>query len=371
MYLQELSLATYRNISSVALTFRPGVTVFVGPNGQGKTNLVEAIEYAATQRSHRVTSDQALVMTGHGGARIRAVFRAAHRRSQVDIQVRAAGSNQVLLNENAVQRKSLVGQFPLVFFSPSDLSLVRGDPSERRRYLDELVLKLRPSSFMIFHEYERIVRQRNALLRHLSRVGGRTTDALHDWDVQLVDAGSQILHFRQQVLTSLVPDVAASYEAVARRDQNIELDLAATVPVQGDLAETKAAFWRILDENRAREVERGSTLYGPHRDDLVLTVDGLVVRQHASHGESWSFALALRLGEAEALRRRSRVGDPILILDDVFAELDRARRTALAERVIGFEQVFITAAVPQELPEIQDERRISVHAGECEEETHG
>lgn len=365
MYLQDLRLENFRNIHAASIQLGQGVTVFVGPNGQGKTNLLESIVYAATLESHRVSSDAALVKVGHEQARVEATFRTGARRSVVDITIMSTGANRVELNGNTARRRHIAGQFPLVMFSPSDLGLVSGDPGERRGFLNELILQLRPGFIDPLTSYERILKQRNSLLKSARSTGAAKSGlaTLDDWDEQLATYGAMLMHRRAETVDALQPHVSAAYQAIASTDDPVEIALDTTVAIRPTSEETAVDFVQKLREGRDQDLERGITLIGPHRDELVLRLDGLVVRHHASHGESWSYALSLRLASARLVREQSRVGDPIVILDDVFAELDRPRRAKLAELVSEFEQVLISAAVEEELPAMDRDRRIRVRQG--------
>lgn len=365
MYLQELTLSNYRNITRAELAIGRGITVFVGPNGQGKTNLLESVVFAATLQSHRVSSDVALVRSGAASANILSTFRTGERRSVVDVTINTEGSNRVVLNGNPVKRRSIVGQFPIVLFSPQDLALVTGDPSERRQFLDELATQLRPAFVDPLTNYERILRQRNSLLKSARARAASVSslNTLDDWDEQLAHFGAIIMHRRAELVDALRGHVREAYEDIAGTGEGVDVTITNTVDLGPDHAVTAETFRSALQTQRSHEIERGMTLVGPHRDELVLSLAGLVAKSHASHGESWSFALALRLSAARLIRQVSRVGDPIVMLDDVFAELDRPRRARLGGIVAEYEQVIITAAVEEELPDLVDVRRIQVKNG--------
>lgn len=365
MYLQELEVTDYRNIETARIGLTAGTTIFVGTNGQGKTNLLESMVYAARLSSHRVSSDAALVRSGRERAELSATFRFGRRRSVVEVTIPRSGANLIRLNGSAARRRTVIGQFPVALFAPGDLALVTGDPSERRDFLNEVGVELRPSFADVLTQYERVLRQRNSLLRSARSVGhGKAKLAtLVDWDEQLAHFGAQIIHRRTETVGAMAPLIAAAYQDIAASGEVVGIDVDSSVAPSADQAETAARFLAALEEQRANEIDRGLTLVGPHRDDLALSLSGLAARSHASHGESWSLALALRLGSARLLRQVSRVGDPILLLDDVFAELDKPRRLRLAGSIGDFEQVIITAAVEDELPPIDEARRVPVRAG--------
>jgi len=386
VYVSDLALSDFRNYHEAVVRFTEGVVVILGANGQGKTNLVEAIAYLSSLTSHRVSADAALVRSGAPGAVVRARAIRGGRSVVVELEIIAGRANRARLNRAPVRTRDLLGTIRTVVFAPEDLALVKGDPAERRRYLDDLVVTRQPRLAGVRSEYEKILRQRSALLK--SAGGGRRTPAallstLDVWDGHLAAAGAQLLAARSALVADLAPLVDEAYGAVSGAGEAVTLTLrsslerAETVPDGADAdpgrdadpvpdpdsLETRmlAAMRRL----RAHELERGMCLVGPHRDDLVLTIGGLPARGYASHGESWSLALALRLG-AFGLQRLDdpEGGTPILILDDVFAELDAHRRARLAALVRDAEQVFVTAAVPGDVP--LDGQRFHVRSGVVE-----
>jgi DNA replication and repair protein RecF len=405
MYVSHLSLTDFRSYHQVDLTFEPGITALVGPNGQGKTNLVEAVGYVSTFSSHRVPTDAPLVRAGASAAVVRSrVVRAqddgSERALVIDVQLGSGKANRVKLNGSPSRARDVVGALRSVLFAPEDLSLVKGDPDGRRRFVDELAVQVTPRLAGVFSEYDRVVRQRTALLK--SAAGFRGSRAAHldvrtldVWDAKLAELGAQVIVARQAVVSALGPYVAEAYERVSdgqgvasvayRSSLAAALDDVGAVPA-GDPAPTgvrlvETQMLEALSRLRPKELERGVCLVGPHRDDLVLTLGDLPAKGYASHGESWSFALALRLASYDLLTQGPRPGtdddvaqlwvadsgpdgEPVLMLDDVFAELDFKRRARLAEMVAGARQVFVTAAVPGDVPERLAGARYDVLASE-------
>lgn len=366
MIVSRLSLTDFRNYTSADLDLVAGANLFVGDNGQGKTNLVESLGYLSTLNSHRVSSDHAMIRQGADAAIIRARVRHDDKELLLEVQLNRVGANKAQLNKNAIKIRELPRYFHTVLFAPEDLALVRGEPSGRRRFLDELLVLRNPRFSGVIADYERVVRQRNTLLKSARSSGLRSGNlpTLDVWDERLVSLGSELIEARSKLVADLLPRVSAAYVAVAGDDHHALLasrlsvlagdpeaesedqDISTTVTA----AEAATSFRESLDRLRRSELDRGVTLVGPHRDDLVLGLNGMAARGYASHGESWSFALALKLASAEVLREESRVGDPVLILDDVFAELDVSRRDRLAASIANFEQVLITAAVLGDVP---------------------
>jgi DNA replication and repair protein RecF len=359
VHVAHLSLHDFRSHQALELELRPGVTAFVGRNGLGKTNIVEAIDYLSRLSSHRVAGDTPLVRTGADQAVVRAAVMREDRRAVLEVEINPGASNRARVNRAPLPRaRELVGLVRTVLFSPEDLALVKGDPSERRRFADDLLVLQQPRYAGTRADYDRVLKQRNSLLKTsgIARRSGGSADAalstLEVWDARLAQLGADIIARRLQLLDELGPLVGKAYEAVARgaaRDDaqlsyKPSLALSAT-----EASEIEAALLAEVARRRQDELDRGVTLVGPHRDDLVFQLGDQPVKGYASHGESWSFALALRLASYHLLRADG--DDPILILDDVFAELDVGRRSQLAELVAGAEQVLITAAVAADVPE--------------------
>lgn len=396
MYVAHLSLTDFRSYSQVELPLEPGITALVGPNGQGKTNLVEAVGYVATLGSHRVPSDAALVRAGATRAVVRAKVVREERSTLVEIEVTPGKANRARVNGGSPGRaRDVLGILRTVLFAPEDLALVKGDPDGRRRFLDELLVQLTPRIAGVLADYERVLRQRSALLKSAAAAvrsrSGADLRTLDVWDAKLAQAGAQVVVARQALVAALRPRAADAYRQVSAGQGELEiayrssLDAALADPVAADdpdaapapatAAEVEARLLEAMGRLRSKEIERGVCLVGPHRDDLVLTLGGLPAKGYASHGESWSVALALRLASWTLLTHGfddaggwtadwGPDGEPVLILDDVFAELDARRRDRLAELVAPARQVLVTAAVPQDVPEPLTGARVDVLGGE-------
>lgn len=377
MIVERLSLTDFRNYDRADLTLPAGPTVFVGSNGQGKTNLAEAIAYLASAGSHRVSTDAPLVKDGADAAIVRAVLAHGERRVTMEIQINRQGSNKARVNGAPVRSSEMTRFAQVVLFAPEDLQIVRSDPSARRRFADQLLVQRSPRLSASLADYDRILKQRGALLKSARARGlhGSALSTLDVWDDKLVTVGSEIMRAREALVRDIRVPLQDAYAAIAGADHQPSarwiLSIDGVDPDEGDVTESDAVpdgdllerFRRALRERRGAELERGVNLVGPHRDDLLLTLRALPVRGYASHGESWSAALALRLASAELLRAESLLGDPVVILDDVFAELDAGRRGRLAAVVAGYEQVIVTAAVEQDVPADLRARSIRVEAG--------
>jgi DNA replication and repair protein RecF len=340
--------------------------VLAGTNGQGKTNLVEAVGYLSTLGSHRVTGDAALIRAGEESAVIRATVVAGGRETLAEVQLNRAAPNRAQLNRRPVRPREITRSVSSVLFAPEDLAIVRGEPSARRRFLDELLVARSPRLTGVLSDYDKALRQRNGLLKASRGRFGADPASLDAWDERLVAAGAEWLDARDVLVADLMPLVAEQYRLVAGADQTVGMRTVRGIdPEEGDPGDgtTAERFLAALQAARQREQERGVTLVGPHRDDLLLTVNALPARGYASHGESWSLALALRLGAVELLRGTLPTGDPIVILDDVFAELDEVRRNRLATQVGRYEQVLITAAVEGDIPEPLHRHVTRIQAG--------
>ncbi|MFF4447407.1 DNA replication/repair protein RecF [Streptomyces sp. NPDC001502] len=374
MHVSHLSLADFRSYARAEVPLDPGVTAFVGPNGQGKTNLVEAIGYLATLGSHRVSSDAPLVRMGADRAIIRAAVTQGERRQLVELELNPGRANRARINRSSqVRPRDVLGIIRTVLFAPEDLALVKGDPGERRRFLDELVTARSPRMAAVRSDYERVLKQRNTLLKSAAmarRHGGRSLDlsTLDVWDQHLARVGAELLAQRLDLIATLLPLADKAYEQLAPGGGPLGLAYKSSAgePVDSGTARTREALYEVLlaalAEVRKQEIERGVTLVGPHRDDVVLRLGELPAKGYASHGESWSYALALRLASYELLR--SEGSEPVLILDDVFAELDTRRRERLAELVAPGEQVLVTAAVDDDVPGVLVGTRFGVSGGE-------
>ena len=379
MYVRHLAVTDFRSWRSADVAFGPGATVLVGPNGQGKTNLVEALGYIAALRSHRVASDAPLVRLGAERAVVRAAIVAEARELRVELEISAGRANRARLNGASVTRaRDVLGALRLVLFAPEDLAMVRGDPSERRGFLDELMVARSPRLAGVRADYERVLKQRAALLKSAGaarRAGSATPlGTLDVWDAHLADYGAQLLAARLATLAALRPYAIAAYGQVAPSSAELTLrysttlaaglpELAEAAPVP-DVTTLRDALLAELSRMRSSELERGVNLVGPHRDDLDLGIGALPVRGYASHGEGWSVALALRLGSYELLRADHPAGaDPVLVLDDVFAELDNDRREQLALVASKAEQAIVTAAVLSDVPEQLAAAQVEVRDG--------
>ncbi len=381
MHVAHLSLRDFRSYPELELALEPGVTAFVGPNGQGKTNLVEAVDYLATLSSHRVATDAPLVRAGADRAVLRARVVRDSREALLEIELVPGGSNRARVNRAPVPRaREVLGLLRCVLFSPEDLALVKGDPADRRRFLDQLLVGRAPRLAGVRADYDRVLKQRNTLLKSASgarRSSGtgssdpgplRTLDA---WDDHLARNGAELLSERLRLVAALEPLVAARYRTVAASAPDTRTAVSMTYVSSFPLPEgaptpdrelLRAAMLAEVAARRGDELDRGVTLVGPHRDELRLAIGELPAKGYASHGESWSLALSLRLAAYDLLAADG--DDPVLVLDDVFAELDTDRRDRLARSVAGAEQVLVTAAVAADVPEVLAGTRYDVMAGE-------
>lgn len=375
MHVTHLQLVDFRNYAHVDLELTSGPVLFIGRNGQGKTNLIEAIAYAGTATSHRVASDQALIRSGAESAIVRVRVQHDDRAIVIELQLNRSSPNRAQVNGSPVRMRDLPRYFASVLFAPEDLALIRSDPGVRRAFLDALIVQRTPRLSGVIADYERVVRQRNSLLKsaRASRLRLEQLTTLDVWDERLVELGTEIITARAETLDLLRPSIARAYSAVAGDDHTTRAAL--RLSIRGDrddvlppeslenVDDCAALFRTRLIERRRDELDRAVTLVGPHRDDLVLYLNDLPARGYASHGESWSYALALKLAAADVLRAEAVAGDPVLILDDVFAELDLGRRERLADAVGNYEQVLITAAVGADVPERLAATRVGVRAG--------
>lgn len=373
MLVRKLDLDSFRNYDSLSLSFEAGVTVFIGRNGQGKTNIVEAINFASSLASHRVQTLDALIKDGTDRAVIRLALTVASRELSVDFELNRKKPNRAQLNKKAVYAREIPKMFHAVLFSPEDLSLLRGEPASRRRFLDDLAMKVTPGYQAVLGDYERAVKQRNALLRVI-KIERRTNyrAELDLWDTTLSELGTKIVHTRVEILKTLEPLVVQAYRYFTDMGQEVTFQYEHTVfqrtAAPAELSaqnseEIRKQYHQELAARQQRDIERGQTSIGPHRDEIHFFLKTLPVKGYASHGETWSYALAIKLAVAELLRLRNPGEDPVLILDDVFAELDVERRQKLAEGIVGFQQVFITAAVEQDVPELLGGTKIFISNG--------
>ncbi len=371
MHVRHLALTDFRSWSRVELELEPGRTVFVGPNGFGKTNLVEALWYSSTLGSHRVASDAPLIRAGAERAVVSTIVVNEGRELAVDLDITSGRANKARLNRSPVRSaREILGVLRAVLFAPEDLALVRGDPGERRRYLDELATTRRPRIAAVRADYDKVVRQRTALLKTASAARFRgdrgALETLDVWDGHLADHGAQLIAARVELVNELAPEVEKAYQLLApasrpasiRYRSGVEAIETEAAGGTGDAAVFEVALLEALARRRDAELERGVCLVGPHRDDLELKLGDQPTKGFASHGESWSTALALRLAAYELLRAEG--SDPVLLLDDVFAELDSARRQALAQVAATAEQVLVTAAVHEDIPLDWDARLVEI-----------
>ena len=378
MHLTRLSLTDYRNYAAADIALEQGATTFLGANGQGKTNLLEAAGYLATFGSHRVASDAPLIRQGTTQAIVRGVVASAGRESLLELEINPGRANRVRVNRAPARPREALGILRCVLFAPEDIAMVKGDPDQRRRYLDDLLVSMRPRYAGVRADYERVLRQRTALLKSAKARGAVPAETLQVWDDHLVETGATLTAGRLRLVAAIRPFLAASYSAVSgtERDTNLRYRMSAVGVADGPVdaqAQPEAhdpdpdpeklvlALRDALAARRRAELERGVCLVGPHRDDLELRIGGLPARGYASHGESWSLALALRLAGYQLLRGEGEV--PVLMLDDVFAELDVGRRDRLAALVSDAEQVLVTAAVPADVPPVLAGARFSVTGG--------
>jgi DNA replication and repair protein RecF len=366
VHLTRLALTDFRSYAAADVRLEPGVTTFTGLNGQGKTNLVEAACYVATFASHRVATDAPLIRHGADRAIIRAAITGGGRDNLVEIEVNPGRANRLRLNRAPARPREALGVLRCVLFAPEDLAVVKGDPDQRRRYLDDLLVATRPRFAGTRSDYERIVRQRSALLKSARARGGGIPRGLEVWDDQLVTTGAELTAGRLELVQSIRPLVAAAYSAVSGTVSDTAMRYRPSFKIEEELVPERdkiAGMMReALDHSQRAELERAVCLVGPHRDELELMIGELPARGYASHGESWSMALALRLAAFEVLRAGGE--DPVLILDDVFAELDTGRRGRLADLVAGADQVLVTAAVGADVPAELSGRRFTVAGGE-------
>lgn len=387
MRVTHLSLTDFRNYRTAEVPLAAGANLFVGRNGQGKTNLVESLGYLSTLGSHRVSSDQAMIRKDAESAIVRTRIQHDGRELLVELQLNRGSANRAQVNRSAIKTRELPRYFSSVLFAPEDLALVRGEPSIRRRFVDQLLVQRNPRFAGVLADYERVLKQRNTLLKSARASGVKEGQlgTLDIWDERLVALGAELVDARLDLVARLTDPLTNAYRSVAGDDHHPRLlplltvrgadvedadDPGSADPVTDSSGVATAdAFRQALAVVRRKELDRGLTLIGPHRDDILFELNGLPAKGYASHGESWSFALALKLASAELLRRESNTGDPVLILDDVFAELDQARRRMLATAVGGYEQVLITAAVFDDVPADLTAHTVRIEAGAVVDES--
>jgi DNA replication and repair protein RecF len=370
VYVRHLGLRDFRSWAHVDLELQPGRTVFVGPNGFGKTNLIEALWYSTTLGSHRVGTDMPLIRAGATRAVVSTIVVNEGRECAIDLEIAAGRANKARLNRSPVRStREVVGVLRSVLFAPEDLALVRGDPAERRRYLDDLATVRRPLIAGVRADYDKVLRQRTALLKSVSGARYRgdrgALDTLDVWDSRLAEHGAELMAARIDLVNELAPEVEKAYQLLAPGSRTASIAYRTSLGADGagdfdgsDREFLEAALLAALSARRDAELERGVCLVGPHRDDLELRLGDQPAKGFASHGESWSFAVALRLAAYDLLRADG--AEPVLLLDDVFAELDVTRRNALAAVAQSAEQVLVTAAVLEDIPADWDARRVHI-----------
>lgn len=365
MFLSYLHLTNFRSYENLGLELKPGITTFVGGNGEGKTNIVEAVGFLAYLRSHRTSSDNPLVRLEHEKAYIRAKANTGGREELLEIEINQGKANRARINQQPVRStRELLSHLRAILFTPEDLSLVKGDPNERREFLDTLLISRTPRYAGVIADYDKALKQRNVLLKN------RPHDRdLAPWDEHIARFGAQLIAARLNLIADLLPFVISSYKSISEGDE-----IGATYKSSQDLRganakELEEEITQLIPTLRRAELERGVTLIGPHRDDLLLSLGPAPVKGYASQGESWSYALALRMGAYQLLsaERPGEGSQPILILDDVFAELDSVRRGALLALIDSSEQVLVTAAVEDDLPKSFNDRRFYVREGSVRE----
>lgn len=360
MFVRRLGLTDFRSWPTADIELAEGRTVFVGPNGYGKTNLVEALWYSSTLSSHRVANVAPLIRTSAPRAVISTIIVNDGRELAIDLEVAAGRSNKARLNRSPVRSpRDVIGALRAVLFAPEDLALVRGDPAERRRYLDELATIRRPRIAGVRADYDKALRQRTALLKSPHRADSTIPDTLAVWDAQLAEHGAELMAARMELVELLAPQVEKAYQVLAPASRPAGIAYRPSIEAAApDPVVLQAALLDAMAQRRRAELERGVCLVGPHRDDLELRLGDTPAKGFASHGESWSMALALRLAAYELLRAEGP--EPVLLLDDVFAELDTARRQALASVAAAAEQVLVTAAVLEDVPPDWDATQIRI-----------
>ena len=382
MFAKRVKLTNFRNYETADIEFSSGVNLIYGPNGQGKTNLVEALNFFAGLNSHRVAGHSPLIKQGKSTAIISLELSHEARDLLLEYEINTESSNRARLNKSEVTKpKDILGYLNSVIFAPEDLDIVKRDPSNRRAFLDQLIVQFNPRMHGVYTDYDRVLKQRNTLLKSARATGtkGDSLSTMDAWDQALVKNGTEIIAARVAITEKLSPSLVANYQNIAKSNNQPSMFIRSSVVEsskldQDDLEtqdslettnkeEISDLFQQKLSLVRPKELERGITLVGPHRDDLQLNLGSLPAKGYASHGESWSYALSLKLASLEILKSESKLGDPILILDDVFAELDKDRREKLSDLVRQNEQVLITAAVIEDVPGNLLANRFQVESG--------
>ena len=382
MYAKRVKLTNFRNYDSADIEFSSGVNLIYGPNGQGKTNLVEALNFFAALDSHRVAGPTPLIKQGKSTAIISLELSHENRDLLLEYEINTESLNRARLNKSEIAKpKDILGYLNSVIFAPEDLDIVKRDPSNRRAFLDQLIVQFNPRMHGVYADYDRVLKQRNTLLKSARATGtkGDALSTLDAWDQVLVKNGTEIIAARVAITEKLSPPLVTNYQNIAKSNNEPSIFVRSSVVEsskldQDDLEtqdaldttnkeEISSLFKQKLSLLRQKELERGITLVGPHRDDFQLNLGSLPAKGYASHGESWSYALSLKLASLEILKSESKLGDPILILDDVFAELDKDRREKLSDLVQQNEQVLITAAVIEDVPNNLLANKFEVESG--------
>lgn len=356
MWVEELEISQWRNHSHTTIECEPGVTLFIGSNGQGKTNVVEALYFLSTLSSHRVSGSQALITDGCSQATLHARLRLDQRSVQLGVTIKRKGASEAIINQSRAKLADIPHWVSTVMFAPEDAAIVRGEPGGRRTFMDQLVTSAQPVMAGTYQDFDRVLKQRNSLLKTLKgQPRSANTATLELWDQKFAELGARIMVQRHALLAAIMPFVTDHYSHLAGGDQvNFEYlpqsksDYSGLK--EGDQDAVRLRLLMDMENKRSEERERGMTLLGPQRDDVELTIAHKPARTHASQGETWSLALALRLATAQWLRQERSSGDPVIILDDVFAELDAQRRAKLLTLVSDYTQLMVTSAVEEDLP---------------------
>ena len=390
MYVSNVELENFRNYRQLSICLSQGFTLIHGENGQGKTNLIEALVLVSHHESHRSSGLKDLIANNQQTARVGIGVIAGERKIFAGVELARHESNKYFLNRNKVSRAiDLAGALRVVAFSPEDLDIVRRDPSDRRRFLDQVLVQMSPKLASEKANYDRVLKQRNALLKSARFGGSEVTSTMEIWNDQLIDAGTQLIWHRADLVSRLQPRLRSFYQNLSGRDQELSISLKSSIhgwvedqtdthnsasstesPDLGYAArfqepdQVRADFRSSLFAAHNRELERGITLVGPHRDELAINLDGGAAKTQASQGEAWSIALGLKLSVADIYRETSTTGDPVVVLDDVFSVLDAGRRARLMEYSAEYEQVLVTSASPETAPQAEWASVLRVDSGE-------
>ena len=368
MRVNSLSLISYRNYDQLDLELRPGVNLFFGKNGQGKTNLVEAISFCSTLSSHR-SPNSSLIASDKTTASIGTVIENNQKALRLGVEINKDAANRFSLNGNIVKRSSeILGLLTSVIFSPEDIDLIRRDPQTRRSFLNNLEIQLKPAYYKTLQDYDRVLKQRNTLLKSARGKPNVDLSTLGLWDENLIELSVKIITAREELITKLLPLIQKNYDEISSAENKILIQQQNNFEInyQQSADDLKKSLQQTIETQRQNELDRGVTLVGPHRDEVLITLNGLTAKEHASQGEAWSLALSLKIASAELISEVSDTGQPVMILDDVFSVLDTTRRDALTSFVTGYEQVLITAAVEQDVPIESAMNKFSISGGQVE-----